>query len=178
MIIRFNQFLLENNSPQEIIAYHSSPYEITEFNFDDIQTNPGSSTRMDALYFSNIPQNSWGENLYKVKIITENPAIFDLKQSRFDSLSVQEAFDTLLRGETSYMIEDLVEYGDMDETDAEDLVEKWEELDLIIINGENYSKHDTEYIVPNPYYNGHSAKIIILKRTINNEKTFIVPRIK
>ena len=87
MITKFNHFLLENQSQtQEIIAYHSSPYEITKFNFDDIQTNPGSSTRMDALYFSNIPQNSWGENLYKVKIISENPAIFDLTQSRFDSL--------------------------------------------------------------------------------------------
>ena len=86
--------------------------------------------------------------------------IFDLSESRFDSLGIQEAFDALLRGDTSYMIDDLVEYGGMKHEDAENLAEEWRGLDLIVITNQVYGKHDTEYIVPEPYYNGKSAKII------------------
>ena len=60
------------------------------------------------------------------------------------------------------MIEDLVEYGGMEQEDAENLVEEWRSLDLIVITNQVYAKHDTEYIVPEPYYNGKSAKIINL----------------
>lgn len=187
-MIKFENFILEKNSYQEIIVYHSSPYNITKFDFDKIQIKAGSSTRIDGIFFSNKPQQSWGEYLYKIKIITKNPAIFDLKKSQYDSLGVQEVFDALLKGETSYMIDDLIEYGgydggdeyyndelDEDELDeiknredAENLVEEWSKnLDLIIITGENYAKHDIEYIVPDPHYNGHSAKIIILEKQLN-----------
>lgn len=103
-----------------------------------------------------------GDYVYRVKIISQNPAIFDLRKSRFDSLGIQEAFDALLRGDTSYMIEDLVEYGGMEHDDAENLVDEWRSLDLIVITNQIYGKHDIEYIVPKPYYNGKSAKIINL----------------
>ena len=157
------EYLNENkNNSTEYIAYHSSTSNITNFNFDDIELKPNSSTRIDGMFFSNVPQTSWGDYVYKVKIISQNPAIFDLSKSRFDSLGVQEAFDALLRGDTSYIIEDLVEYGDMEQEDAENLVEEWRDLDLIVITNQVYGKHDTEYIVPEPYYNGKSAKIINL----------------
>jgi hypothetical protein len=78
-------------------------------------------------------------------------------------LGIQEAFDALLRGETSYIIYDLVEYGGMEQEDAENLAEEWTGLDLIVITNQVYGKHDTEYIVPDRYYNGNSAKIINLE---------------
>jgi hypothetical protein len=59
------------------------------------------------------------------------------------------------------MIEDLVEHG-MEQEEAEELVDQWEKLDLIVITNQVYAKHDIEYIVPAPYYNGNSAKIINL----------------
>lgn len=157
------EYLRENiSNNNEFIAYHSSDYNIDDFDFDKIELKANSSTRIDGIFFSNIPQKSWGENVYKVKIISQNPAIFDISKSRFDSLGIQEAFDALLRGDTSYIIDDLVDYGGMDKDDAENLVEKWGDLDLIVITNQIYGKHSTEYIVPNPYYNGKSAKIINL----------------
>lgn len=155
-------FLNEGVNNKEFIAYHSSYSKINNFDFDKIEIKPNSSTRIDALFFSDTPQNSWGNYLYKVKIISKNPAIFDLSKSRFDSLGVQEAFDALLRGETSYIIDDLIEYGGMEYEEAENLAEEWRGLDLIVIENQVYAKHNTEYIVPDPYYNGKSAKIIIL----------------
>ena len=157
------EFLNEQVSgDKEFIAYHSTNSKIDNFDFDKIELKPNSSTRIDGIFFSNVPQTSWGYYVYKVKIISQNPAIFDLSKSRFDSLGIQEAFDALLRGDTSYMIEDLVEYGGMVQEDAENLVEEWRSLDLIVITNQVYGKHDTEYIVPEPYYNGKSAKIINL----------------
>lgn len=158
------EFLNEQLSGnKEFIAYHSTDSKIDNFDFDKIELKPNSSTRIDGMFFSNVPQKSWGKYVYKVKIISQNPAIFDLSKSRFDSLGIQEAFDALLRGETSYMIDDLVEFGDMEQEDAENLVEEWKRsLDLIVITNQVYGKHDTEYIVPEPYYNGKSAKIINL----------------
>jgi len=147
---------------KEFIAYHSTNSKIGNFDFDKIELKPNSSTRIDGMFFSNVPQKSWGDYVYKVKIISQNPAIFDLSKSRFDSLGIQEAFDALLRGDTSYIIEDLVEYGGMEQEEAESLVDKWRNLDLIVITHEVYAIHDTEYIVPEPYYNGKSAKIINL----------------
>jgi len=157
------EFLNEHvSSNKEFIAYHSTNSKIDNFDFDKIELKPNSSTRIDGMFFSNIPQISWGDYVYKVKIISQNPAFFDLSKSRFDSLGIQEAFDALLRGDTSYIIEDLVEYGGMEQEDAENLVEEWKDLDLIVITNQVYGKHDTEYIVPEPYYNGKSAKIINL----------------
>ena len=147
---------------KEFIGYHSTYSKIDNFDFDKIELKPNSSTRIDGIFFSNIPQKSWGGYIYKVKIISQTPVIFNLSKSRFDSLGIQEAFDALLRGDTSYIIDDLVEYGDMEQEDAENLVEEWRSLDLIVITNQVYGKHDTEYIVPEPYYNGKSAKIINL----------------
>ncbi len=131
-------------------AYHSSPFEIKDFNKEeDRELRAGSSTRIDGVFFSDIPQKSWGEKIYKVKIISEHPAIFDMSKSRLDSLSVQEAFDALLRGDVSYIKDDLVEYAEMDEDEADNLVEKWaENTDLIVLTNVVYAKHNTEYIVP------------------------------
>ena len=157
------EFLNEQVSGnKEFIAYHSTNSKIDNFDFDKIELKPNSSTRIDGIFFSNVPQKSWGDYVYKVKIISQNPAIFDLNKSRFDSLGIQEAFEALLRGDTSYMIEDLVEYGGMEQEEAESLVDEWINLDLIVITNQVYGKHDTEYIVPEPYYNGKSAKIINL----------------
>jgi len=157
------EFLNEQVSGNnEFIAYHSTNSKINNFDFDKIELKPNSSTRIDGIFFSNIPQTSWGDYVYKVKIISQNLAIFDLSKSRFDSLGIQEAFDALLRGETSYMVEDLVEYGGMEQDDAENLADEWRDLDLIVITNQVYGKHVTEYIVPEPYYNGKSAKIINL----------------
>lgn len=147
---------------KEFIAYHSTNSKIDDFDFNDIELKPNSSTRIDGIFFSNVLQTSWGDYVYKVKIISQNPAIFDLSKSRFDSLGIQEAFDALLRGDTSYLINDLVEYGDMEQEDAEILIERWIDLDLIVITNQVYAKHNTEYIIPEPYYNGKSAKIINL----------------
>ena len=167
MVTTLTEYLNEEvNSDKEFIAYHSTYSEIDEFDFDKIELKPNSSTRISGIFFSNVPQTSWGDFLYKVKIISKKPAFFDLSKSRFDSLGIQEAFDALLRGETSYMIEDLVDYGDMEQEEAEDLVEEWRKLDLIVITNQVYAKHDIEYIVPEPDYSrgghGDSAKIIIL----------------
>ena len=122
---------------------------------------------MNAMYFSNVPQKSWGENLYKVKIITQNPIIWDMENTRFNSLTVQDAFDGLFRGITGYIQKDLVDYQNMDENRAWKLVENWsKKSDLLILKNCIYAKHTIEYIVPSPEYNGHSAKIIILERTV------------
>lgn len=86
----------QNINKNEFIAYHSTDSEINDFSFDGIKIKPNSSTRIDGIFFSDIPQKSWGENIYKVKLISKNPAIFDLSKSRFDSLGIQEAFDALL----------------------------------------------------------------------------------
>lgn len=59
------------------------------------------------------------------------------------------------------MIEDLVYIG-MEQDDAENLADEQRSLDLIVITNQVYGKHNTEYIVPEPYYNGKSAKIINL----------------
>jgi hypothetical protein len=163
----FKSFLnetIKTNNNKEFIVYHSTDSKIDEFDFNKIELKPNSSTRIDGIFFSNIPQTSWGENIYKVKIISQNPAIFDLSKSKFDSLGIQEAFDALLRGETSYIIDDLVEYGDLKQEDAENLVEQWINLDLIVIKNEVYGKHDIEYIVPELYYNGKNAEIIIMSK--------------
>ncbi len=155
-----NEYLNRDN--KEFIAYHSTDFKIDEFDFDKVELKANSSTRIDGMFFSNVPQNSWGNYVYKVKIISKNPAVFDLSTSRFDSLSIQEAFDALLRQDGAYLIEDLVDYGDMEQSDAESLIDKWYDLDLIIIKNEVYGSHDIEYIVPASYYNGKSAKIINL----------------
>ena len=162
-----NSTLNIHSNKQEIIAYHSTNDEITEFDFNDhIGNNPQSSTRMEGIYFSNVPQKSWGENIYKVKIITQNPIRWDMSNTRFDSLSVQEAFDALLKDETGWVQEDLVEYQDMDEDEAWELTGWWSEnADLIILENCNYAKHNIEYIIPSPNYNGHLAKIVILEKT-------------
>jgi len=118
---------------KEFIGYHSTNSKIDNFDFGKIELKPNSSTRIDGFFFSNVQQTSWGDYVYKVKIISQNPAIFDLSKSRYDSLGIQEVFDALLRGETSYMIEDLVEYGGMEQDDAENLVNEWGSLDLIVI---------------------------------------------
>jgi len=152
------------NKPQEFIAYHSTDYEINKFDFENIELKPNSSARIDGIFFSDIPQNSWGENIYKVKIISQYPIFFDLSKSRFDSLSIQEAFDALFRESGSYLIDDLIDHYDMEQNEAEVLVyDDWKpNLDLIVITNEVYAKHNVEFIVPNPNYNGHSAKIINL----------------
>jgi hypothetical protein len=150
------------NSDKEFIAYHSTDTKIDDFDFNKIELKANSSTRIDGIFFSNIPQKSWGDYVYKVKIVSQNPTIFDLSKSRFDSLGIQEAFDALLRQDGAYIIEDLVEYGDMEQEGAEELVDRWYDLDLIVITNQVYGKHDIEYIVPDPYYNGNSAKIINL----------------
>lgn len=147
---------------KEYIAYHSTDTKIETFNFNQVEIKPGSSTRIDGIFFSDISQTSWGEFVYKVKLISTNPAIYDLSKSGFDSLGIQEAFDALLRGETSYIISDLIEYGGMDEVDAENLAENWQYLDLIVIINQVYGEHNVEYIAPDPYYNGNSANIINL----------------
>ena len=159
------EFLNEQVSGSKaFIGYHSTNSKIDNFDFDKIELKPNSSTRIDGMFFSNTPQTSWGDYIYKVKIISQNPVFFDLSKSRFDSLGIQEAFDALLRGDTSYMIEDLVEYGGMELEDAENLVDEWRNLDLIVITNQVYGKHDIEYIVPELYYNGNSAKIEILEK--------------
>lgn len=160
----FEDYTMNNkNNYKEFIAYHSSyTPNIKEFNFDDVITKSNSSTRIDGIFFTNTPQYSWGEYLYKVKIYSSNPAIFDLSKSRFDSLGVQEVFDAMYRGETSYLIDDLVEYGGMEQEEAELLVDSWTDSDLIVILNEVYATHDIEYIVPSPFYNGNTAKIKIL----------------
>jgi hypothetical protein len=174
-MIKFKDFILESKSGQEIIAYHSSPYDIDEFNFDDIEIGTQSSTRMEAIYFSNIPQHSWGKNLYKVKIITQNPIIWDMDNTRFDSLSVQEAFDLLLNNSTEWVENDLIDYQDMSKDEAFDLTEWWSEhADLLILKNCVYARHTIEYIVPSPKYNGHSAKIIILEKDIKDDKNTIM----
>jgi hypothetical protein len=144
----------------KVIGYHSTDDEIDVFDHDELTHNPQSSTFIDGIFFSNVPQKSWGSNTYKATIISQNPAKFNLNTSRFDSMGVQEAFDALLRGETSYMLSDLIEYGGYDNETANQLVEAWSNLDLIIIYGVQYAEHTIEYIVPDPYYNGNSAKII------------------
>ena len=151
----------------EYIAYHSSEDEIDDFNFNEYRGKAGSSTRIDAIFFSDVPQKSWGDNIYKVKIISEYPVIYDLYKSYFDSMSIQEAFDALLRQETYYIKNDMENYNedyeDYSDNQLWDIVTKWsEKLDLIIIKGEVYAKHKIEFIVPNPRYNSHSAKIINL----------------
>ena len=165
-LLNLEKFLENKNHPIEIIAYHSTNDKITEFNFKDVDSKVGSSTRIDAIFFSNTPQKSWGENVYKVKIISKTPAIFDMNTSRFDSMSVQEAFDACLRGDVSYLVDDLVDYKDMDEDDASELVEYWSyNLDLIILKNCNYAKHTVEYIIPDSEFflnKGHEAKIINL----------------
>ncbi len=51
------EYLNENkNISNEYIAYHSSNSNITNFNFDDIELKPNSSTRIDGIFFSNKPQ--------------------------------------------------------------------------------------------------------------------------
>lgn len=150
----------------EYIAYHSTNEIISDFDFE-YRAKAGSSTRIDGVFFSDIPQKSWGDNVYKVKIISKYPIEYDLNKSRFDSLSVQEAFDALLRGETGYIKEDLEnrneDYDDYIDDELWDLVDSWSKnLDLIIVKNVNYVDHKIEYIVPTPRFNGHSAEIINL----------------
>ena len=169
MVTKFKEFILESkleyinkDGKFEFIAYHSTDAIITDFDFSEIELKSNSSTRIDGIFFSNVPQESWGRNIYKVKILSKCPAIFDLRKSRFDSLSVQEAFDALLRGDTSYIIDDLVEYANMEQNEAEKTADNWANLDLIVITNQVYAKHDIEFIVPDSYYNGNSAKMINL----------------
>ena len=66
------EVLNEGLNNKEFIAYHSSYSKIDDFDFDKIEIKPNSSTRIDALFFSDTPQKSWGDYLYKVKIISNN----------------------------------------------------------------------------------------------------------
>lgn len=156
------KFKLFESKQYEYIAYHSTFSKINNFDPDKIEPGPQSSTRIDGVFFSDVPQKMWGDKVYKVKIISQNPAIFNMNTTRLDSLGVQELFDNLLRGSTGYMIEDLVEYAEMEEDEAEELAEKWRKSDLIVLTNCNYANHEIEYIVPNKYYNGNSATIINL----------------
>lgn len=47
-------------SNKEFIGYHSTDSKIDNFDFDKIETKSNSSTRIDAMFFSNVPQTSWG----------------------------------------------------------------------------------------------------------------------
>jgi hypothetical protein len=64
-----NEYLNKDN--KEFIAYHSTDFKIDEFDFDKIELKANSSTRIDGIFFSNVPQNSWGNYVYKVKIISK-----------------------------------------------------------------------------------------------------------
>jgi hypothetical protein len=156
--------LFENFNEKTFIVYHSTNYEIDKFDFDKIDPGPGSSTRIEAIFFSDIPQHSWGEYVYKVELTSKNPIRWNMSNTGFDSLSVQEAFDALLRQDIGYIVEDMIEYQNVSKKRAEDLADWWAyNSDLIILNNCNYAKHRTEYIVPAPYYNGHSAEIKIIE---------------
>lgn len=154
---------------KRFIGYHSSDSDFQKFSFDTIEYGSGSrnSTRIEGMFFSDSPQQSWGDTLYKVEILSRYPVNFDLSKSRFDSLGIQEAFDALFRGETSYLINDLLEYNDEYNEDydlVEDLVEEWrKKCDLIIIENQVYASHKTEYIIPSPDYGLSPAIVNILE---------------
>jgi hypothetical protein len=179
---QYNQLLNVKPQEREFIAYHSTDYQIKDFDFNEVQMKSQSSTRINGIFFSNIPQKSWGDLTYKVKLISKNPCVFDLSKSRFDSLSVQEAFDANYKGMPSYLIEDLLEYNedylidpedynDEDEyqmavennkENVENLVESWQSSDLLIITNQNYAKHDVEYIAISPDYGVQPCQIVNL----------------
>lgn len=150
--ITLKDFLNEQQNNNVFIAYHSSHDDISNFNHDDISYNPQSSTRMEAIYFSNIPQSSWGNILYKVRIISKNPLYYDLNKSYYDSLGIQEVFNEFLSGNDSYLFDDLIKYGGLDKHEAKNFIKKHKNPDLIILNGVKYARHDIEYIVPSKRY--------------------------
>lgn len=154
--------LISESESQIITAYHSSNHTIHDFTeeLSEEHTGNSSSRRIDAIFFSNIPQDTWGKYTYKVKLLTKNPFKFNMNTSRLSSIEVQEAFDAVLRGDFGYLIEDLVEYAGVDEDVAENLADEASNADLIILYNSNYANHNIEYIVPFKYYNGKSAKII------------------
>jgi len=52
------------NNGNEFIGYHSTNSKIDNFDFNKIEIKPNSSTRIDEIFFSNIPQTSWGKYIY------------------------------------------------------------------------------------------------------------------
>ena len=143
-----------------VIAYHSSDSKITKFNVDKRKIKPNSSTAIAGLFFSDVPQTTWGKFVYKVQIHFNTPAVFDMNKSTFNSQTVQEAFDAFLRGETSYLQDDLEKCNSG--FNADEIIQKWRKLDFIVLKNCNYAKHRIEYIVPASSYNGIVAKIVNL----------------
>lgn len=136
------------NSYVKELVYHSSNEFFDEFDMTFIHTG-NRSTYLEGFYFSDTLQKSFGEYNCSVWLNITNPIIYDLSESRFDSISIQEAIDAMLRGETSYIIEDLIEYGSYDEEYTNKLVDDWyNNSDGAIIKNVNYTTtHNTEYII-------------------------------
>lgn len=66
--MRYLKLFEDFKNTHEYIAYHSTNDTITNFNFKDSDSKAGSSTRIDAIFFSNTPQTSWGENVYELQL--------------------------------------------------------------------------------------------------------------
>jgi hypothetical protein len=145
-----------SNSQVKELVYHSSNKMFDKFDIDFIHSG-NRSTYLEGFYFSNTLQKSFGEYSCSVWLNMTNPIIYDLAESRFDSISIQEAIDAMLRGETSYIINDLIEYGGYEEDYANQLVDNWyDNSDGAIIKNMNYTTtHNTEFII---FHNNNNKK--------------------
>jgi uncharacterized protein (DUF2249 family) len=152
-------------SSNKIVAFHSSPYNIEDFNNFDIQTKSLSSTRIQGLFFSLEPQYSWGEYLYKVEILYKSKLTWDQRESKYDTLGIQEMFDALLRGGTYYICEDALNQSVYQHMSFEELEEYFydysENVELFEIKNTSYAKHSNEIIIPDLTYYGRSNSVSI-----------------
>ena len=129
-----------------IKAFHSTDRNFTEFDLWADRSNP--STRIDGLFFSATPQKSFGGKEMTLWIRPKRVFRYDISNSRHDSMSIQEAIDAAVRGDIGYLVEDMVEYGGMEQQEAEQKASEAEGSDVFIVSGERYAEHDTEIIVP------------------------------
>jgi N12 class adenine-specific DNA methylase len=151
-----------------LVVYHGTGNTFTSFNLDQSPTNP--STFLEGAYFANKDSQAFGKTSMPVYLKIENPFVLDLNRSRFDSVSWQEAVDAAVRGDTEYLIEDLVEYGELSREDAEEVANKVQnkEHDGFIIQNVAYTNHTVEYLIPSSFASNASRPTQIKSATENN----------
>jgi hypothetical protein len=73
----FNENKFGDSTTEEIIAYHRSPRKFHMFNISNISVDTKRQRYGYGLYFSdNIPDNQYGDYLYKVKLFKDKKEYF------------------------------------------------------------------------------------------------------
>ncbi len=161
----FGESSVVDGQGRPMVVYHSTDNTFTAFDLDHAPTN--RSTILEGAYFADQESNAFGNFSMSVYLKMNNALILDLEKSAHDSMSWQEVVDAAARGDTSYLIDDLVDWGGCTQNDAEEIAHKVanKKYDGFIIKNVRYARHTTEYLIPSSFASTQSSATQIKSAT-------------